>query len=79
MIMRVLLVNPWIADFAAFNFWIRPWVFVTEDYGDSWRQITDGLPDWSVNAVREHPRSENLPITVFMGSWVSALYWAVTK
>jgi hypothetical protein len=21
---RILLVNPWIYDFAAFNFWLRP-------------------------------------------------------
>ncbi|HSR42935.1 MAG TPA: hypothetical protein VLL48_12200, partial [Longimicrobiales bacterium] len=50
----------------------RPWVFVTEDFGRSWRRITTGLPDHSVNVVREHPSTPGL---LFVGNevgvWVS--------
>ncbi len=56
-----------------------PYVYGSDDYGESWRRMTDGLPDWSVNVIREHPRSENLlfagnEIGVFVsldrgGSW----------
>ncbi len=38
----------------------QPYIYASEDYGASWRRITNGLPGWSVNVVREHPRSENL-------------------
>ena len=49
------------ADYAAY-------VYVSEDYGDSWRRITDGLPDgWSVNVVTEHHRAPNL---LFVGNEV---------
>jgi photosystem II stability/assembly factor-like uncharacterized protein len=37
-----------------------PYVYVSEDDGDSWRPISGGLPDWSVNRVKEHPRSTDL-------------------
>ncbi|HEX9887032.1 MAG TPA: hypothetical protein VGA70_11120, partial [Longimicrobiales bacterium] len=43
----------------------RPWVFVSEDFGGSWRRITAGLPDESVNVVREHPGTEGL---LFVGN-----------
>ncbi|HZD04686.1 MAG TPA: hypothetical protein VE173_07205, partial [Longimicrobiales bacterium] len=50
----------------------RPYVYVSEDYGESWRRITRGLPDQSVNTVREHPGTPNL---LFAGNevglWVS--------
>ncbi|HSG46436.1 MAG TPA: hypothetical protein VLA43_01360 [Longimicrobiales bacterium] len=45
----------------------RPYVFVTEDFGQRWRAITSGLPDHSVNVVREHPRSPDL---LFVGNEV---------
>ena len=49
------------ADYAAY-------VYVSEDHGDSWRRITDGLPDgWSVNVVTEHHRAPNL---LFVGNEV---------
>ena len=49
------------ADYAAY-------VYVSEDYGDSWRRITEGLPDgWSVNVVTEHHRAPNL---LFVGNEV---------
>jgi photosystem II stability/assembly factor-like uncharacterized protein len=50
----------------------RPWVFVSEDYGASWKPITSGLPEWSVNVIREHPHEPDL---LFLGDeigvWVS--------
>jgi hypothetical protein len=48
-------------DYAAY-------AYVSEDFGSSWRQITDGLPDgWSVNVIREHPANPNL---LFLGNEV---------
>jgi photosystem II stability/assembly factor-like uncharacterized protein len=38
----------------------RPYVAVSEDYGQTWQPIVDGLPTWSVNVVREHPRTADL-------------------
>jgi len=35
---------------------LRPYIYVTEDYGESWREITDGLPEYGpVNTVRQDP------------------------
>jgi photosystem II stability/assembly factor-like uncharacterized protein len=42
----------------------RPYVYVSNDYGQTWRAITRGLPETSVNAIQEHPRSTNL---LFLG------------
>ena len=45
-----------------------PHAYVSEDFGSSWRQITNGLPDgWSVNVIREHPGNPNL---LFLGNEV---------
>ncbi len=44
---------------------LEPWVFVTEDHGDSWRRIANGLPMHSVNVVREHPSTPDL---LFVGN-----------
>ena len=65
------------ADYAAH-------VYVSEDYGDSWRRITDGLPDgWSVNVITEHHRAPNL---LFVGNEVGVFvsvdrgeHWAQLK
>lgn len=38
----------------------RPYLFVSDDYGESWRDISEGLPEWSLNVVREHPGAERL-------------------
>ena len=35
-------------------------VYVSDDLGDSWRRITKGLPDWSVNRIKEHSRTPDL-------------------
>ncbi|MFQ5537299.1 MAG: hypothetical protein ACE5GJ_07585 [Gemmatimonadota bacterium] len=45
----------------------HPYVFVSEDYGRSWRSISVGLPGWSVNVIREHPRAPRL---LFLGNEV---------
>lgn len=39
----------------------RPFAFVTEDLGRSWRSIMSGLPrEGSVNVIREHPRNPDM-------------------
>jgi hypothetical protein len=47
----------------------RPYVYVSRDFGQRWKSITSGLPDWSVNVIAEHPRSTNL---LFLGNEVGA-------
>ena len=37
----------------------RAYVFVSEDYGKTWRGIVDGLPKSSVHRLREHPTHAN--------------------
>ncbi|MCG8466865.1 MAG: hypothetical protein MJB57_01450, partial [Gemmatimonadetes bacterium] len=45
-------------DYAAY-------AYVSDDFGETWRAITQGLPDgWSVNVIREHPRNPSL---LFLG------------
>lgn len=44
-----------------------PYVHVTEDFGASWAAITDGLPDHSINVVREHAQTPDL---LFVGNEV---------
>ncbi len=47
------------ADYAAY-------AYVSEDYGETWRRIANGLPDgWSVNVIVEHHRAPNL---LFVGN-----------
>jgi photosystem II stability/assembly factor-like uncharacterized protein len=36
----------------------RPYVYVTDDFGEHWRRVTDGLSS-SVRVVREHPGNAN--------------------
>jgi len=38
----------------------RPYVFVSEDFGATWRSLSAGLPETSVNRIREHPRDPRL-------------------
>ena len=42
-----------------FNDDYRPYVYVSEDYGRSWRSIVEGLPLTSVHRLREHPSNPN--------------------
>ncbi|NKB89452.1 MAG: glycosyl hydrolase [Acidobacteria bacterium] len=43
------------------------YAYASDDYGDTWRPITAGLPDWSINIIVEHPRSPDL---LFLGTEV---------
>ena len=38
----------------------RAYVLTSDDFGQSWRSITDGLPPASVHKLREHPRNARL-------------------
>ncbi len=43
-----------------FNDDYHAYVFVSEDYGQTWRAIASGLPDASVHRIREHPSKAEL-------------------
>ena len=45
----------------------EPHVYASDDFGDSWTRITDGLPATSMNALAQHPGAHNL---LFAGSEV---------
>jgi hypothetical protein len=40
----------------------RPFVYVSDDFGQTWRSIAAGLPQTSVNRLREHPHNPNVLI-----------------
>ncbi|MCK5650821.1 MAG: hypothetical protein KAJ42_05580, partial [Gemmatimonadetes bacterium] len=44
---------------------LDPYVYVTEDYGESWRNITSDLPEGSVYAIREDYKNPDL---LFVGT-----------
>ncbi len=46
-----------------FNDDYHPYVYVSEDYGGTWRPIVDGLPQASVHRLREHPTNPNYLVT----------------
>lgn len=46
-----------------------PYVYRSEDFGRSWRRIAEGLPQSSLNALAEHPRTRGL---LFVGNEVGA-------
>src|SRR3954469_24401522 len=46
-----------------FNDDYRAYVYVSDDYGQTWRSITAGLPATAVHKLREHPRSPRLLFT----------------
>jgi hypothetical protein len=40
---------------------LRPYAYVTRDYGQSWESITSNLPEYgNVNTIRQDPRNERL-------------------
>ena len=40
---------------------LKPYLFVTRDYGETWTSIVNNLPRWgSVNVVREDPKNKDL-------------------
>lgn len=44
----------------------KPYVFITTDYGETWKNISSNLPmGGTVNVIREHPRNPNL---LFVGT-----------
>ena len=43
-----------------FNDDYHPYIFVSEDYGKTWRGIVGGLPRTSVHRLREHPSNPDL-------------------
>jgi photosystem II stability/assembly factor-like uncharacterized protein len=50
----------------------KPYVFVSDDFGQRWRPLVQGLPDgWSVNIIAEHPRNQNL---LFVGNEVGVYF-----
>ncbi|MFV1988435.1 MAG: hypothetical protein ACC682_14230 [Gemmatimonadota bacterium] len=51
-----------------------PYVYVSNDSGQTWRSITAGLPDgWTMNAIVQHPRAANL---LFAGNEVG-IYFSI--
>ncbi|MEN8125300.1 MAG: glycosyl hydrolase [Bacteroidota bacterium] len=38
----------------------KPYVFVSEDYGNSWKNISNNLPNYPVNVIKEDPADENI-------------------
>jgi photosystem II stability/assembly factor-like uncharacterized protein len=50
------------------------YIFVTTDYGESWKAIRNGIPETagSVHVIREHPRNQNVLFAgLEFGLWVS--------
>ena len=38
----------------------KPYVYVSEDKGNTWKSISDGLPNYPVNVIKEDPVDENM-------------------
>ncbi len=50
----------------------KPYVYVSENYGNSWRGIAANLPTSPVNVIKEDPKNENvLYLGTDNGAWVS--------
>ena len=54
---------------------MAPYVYISDDAGDSWRAITAGLPDWSINVIAEHHRNSDL---LFVGNELG-LYFSLDR
>ena len=39
---------------------LDPYIFMTDDYGETWTNITNNLPEGSIYVVREDPKNSNL-------------------
>ncbi|MCG8467111.1 MAG: hypothetical protein MJB57_02745 [Gemmatimonadetes bacterium] len=64
--------TAWVAGDNHRNDDFAPYVYVTNDFGQSWRAITDGLPDgWSMNALQQHPHAANL---LFAGNEIGVYF-----
>jgi photosystem II stability/assembly factor-like uncharacterized protein len=57
----------------------HPYVYVSEDYGETWRLIVEGLPQASVHRLREHPSNGGVLVAgLETGVYVSldrGLHW----
>lgn len=42
-----------------------PYLYISEDYGNSWKQIGTDLPDEPLNVIKEDPKKENI---IYVGS-----------
>jgi photosystem II stability/assembly factor-like uncharacterized protein len=42
-----------------------PWLYVSEDYGQTWNQLGNNLPSGPLNVIREDPKYENI---LYVGS-----------
>ncbi|MFI5311563.1 MAG: hypothetical protein ACHQQ3_10040, partial [Gemmatimonadales bacterium] len=40
----------------------KPYVYVSEDYGRTWKSLSAGLPETSINRIREHPKNPRVLI-----------------
>jgi photosystem II stability/assembly factor-like uncharacterized protein len=40
----------------------KPYAYVSDDFGQSWRSIAAGLPETSINRIREHPHNSHVLI-----------------
>ena len=50
----------------------RPYVYVSDNFGEDWSTIVGGLSDdWSVNVIYEHPSVENL---LFLGNEIGVYF-----
>ena len=38
----------------------KPYVFVTRDFGETWKSLAGSLPTGNVNVIREDPKNKNL-------------------
>jgi photosystem II stability/assembly factor-like uncharacterized protein len=55
-----------------FNDDYNAYIFASEDYGQSWKPITAGLPAASVHRIREHPGNPDFLVAgLEMGVWAS--------
>jgi len=53
-----------------------PYAYVSEDFGESWTSIVQGLPElWSINVIAEHPRNANL---LFLGNEIG-VYFSIDR
>ncbi|HVA64720.1 MAG TPA: hypothetical protein VNF74_13425, partial [Terriglobales bacterium] len=62
-----------------FNDDYRPYIYVSEDYGQSWRLITAGLPQTSVHRLRENPSNPDVLVAGLeegvYASWDRGAHW----
>jgi photosystem II stability/assembly factor-like uncharacterized protein len=62
-----------------FNDDYHPYVYVSQDYGQTWKKITSGLPETAVHRIRENPRDANFLVAGLeegvYASWDGGAHW----